>query len=67
MTKTFDSTRIQVKAVNVIPEKATEVYNYVRFLVYQSLRDSAKKTYDTYTKILEETTLKDADFETVTR
>ena len=67
MTKTFDSTRIQVKAVNVIPEKATEVYNHVRFLVYQSLRDSAKKTYDTYTKILEETTLKDADFETVTR
>lgn len=35
--------------------------------MYQSLRDSAKKTYDTYTKILEETTLKDADFETVTR
>lgn len=67
MAKTFDSTRIQVKAVNVIPEKATEVYNHVRFLVYQSLRDSAKKTYDTYTKILEETTLKDADFETVTR
>ena len=55
MAKTFDSTRIQVKAVNVIPEKATEVYNHVRFLVYQSLRDSAKKTYDTYTKILEET------------
>ena len=27
MAKTFDSTRIQVKAVNVIPEKATEVYN----------------------------------------
>lgn len=67
MAKTFDSTRIQVKAVNVIPAKATEVYNHVRFLVYQSLRDSAKKTYDTYTKILEETTLKDADFETVTR
>lgn len=67
MAKTFDSTRIQVKAVNVIPAKATEVYNHVRFLVYQSLRDSAKKTYDTYTKILEETTLKDANFETVTR
>lgn len=67
MAKTFDSTRIQVKAVNVIPAKATEVYNHVRFLVYQSLRDNAKKTYDTYTKILEETTLKDADFETVTR
>ena len=32
MAKTFDSTRIQVKAVNVIPEKATEVYNHVRFL-----------------------------------
>ena len=43
MAKTFDSTRIQVKAVNVIPAKATEVYNHVRFLVYQSLRDSAKK------------------------
>ena len=67
MAKTFDSTRIQVKAVNVIPEKSTEVYNHVRFLVYQSLRDSVKKTYDTYTKVLEETTLKDADFETVTR
>ena len=43
MAKTFDSTRIQVKAVNVIPAKATEVYNHVRFLVYQSLRDSAKR------------------------
>lgn len=32
MAKTFDSTRIQVKAVNVIPEKATEVYNHVRLL-----------------------------------
>ena len=29
MAKTFDSTRIQVKAVNVIPETATEVYNHV--------------------------------------
>lgn len=52
--KKFDSTKITVKASNIISNKSGEVYDFVRYICYKDVRDKANKQLSTMKDIIME-------------
>lgn len=66
MAKKFDSSKIVVKACNIKPEKASEVYNFTRFLVYRKVAENAENAMKNEIKIIEKTLI-NANWKTVSK